>query len=326
MDTIEGWQRQLGGPVIAFLQIEQGEGGKTRSKVVVARANVATPAGPEDFRFEDADVEEDNPCRDGGCGTGACVKATGLCSPTITGCTPAACGDGKACVSVEEKATCVAVQGPVTTYPNVFGGYIALAEGGGQLGIALYDRPHGNLVALLDRGDGTWERVIVDGETGSRQDQTAIDTGDVGIATSLAIDASGVWHMTYVSGLDESLRYVTLEDGKPGKSEVIDDGSSVDGDSFPDGKHVVGDDSAVRADGDSVTVYYQDATAGTLRQAVGARDGTSHAWTRRTIAQPDRFAGFFPQIIPGEDKVANFWRATDRNAKTVIGDVAILAP
>ena len=32
-----------GKPVIAFLQIEPGNGGKTRSKVVVARANIEVP-------------------------------------------------------------------------------------------------------------------------------------------------------------------------------------------------------------------------------------------------------------------------------------------
>src|SRR6202011_3167504 len=97
------------------------------------------------------------------------------------------------------------------------------------LGMVVYDRPHGNLVALADQGGGKWSRTILDGETGSRTDKTAIDTGDVGVAASLTIDNGGVWHVTYVSGLDESLRYLDVTGGKPSKSEIIDDGSTVDG-------------------------------------------------------------------------------------------------
>jgi MYXO-CTERM domain-containing protein len=317
-----------GKPVIAFLQIEPGNGGKTRSKVVVARSNVELPQEPTDFRFEDAAVEEENPCAATTCtGATACVKTTGTCTATVGGCTPADCGTGKACVNDAGKATCVATKSATQTYPDVFGDYISFAQGStGGLGMVVYDRPHGNLVALAEQGEGKWVRTIVDGETGSRKDKTAIDTGDVGVAASLAIDNSGTWHITYVSGLDETLRYITMTGGKPGKSEVIDDGSTVDGKPFPDGKHLVGDDSAVRAEGDVITVYYQDATIGTLRRAAGTKSGATHKWNLRTLQQPNRFAGFYPQIVPGEDKVANFWEQTDHPTKSRIGDVTILSP
>jgi MYXO-CTERM domain-containing protein len=316
-----------GKPAIAFLQIEPGNGGHMRSKVVVARSNVELPQEPTDFRFEDAAVEEENPCSATACTGGTtCVKTTGICTATVSGCTPADCGMGKACVTDAGKATCVAVKSATQTYPDVFGDYIAFAQGSGQLGMVVYDRPHGNLVALVEQGEGKWARTIVDGETGSRKDKTAIDTGDVGVAASLAIDNSGTWHVTYVSGLDETLRYLTVTGGKPGKSEVIDDGSTVDGKAFPDGKHLVGDDSAVRAEGDVVTVYYQDATAGTLRRAAGTKSGATHKWDLRTLQQPNRFAGFYPQIVPGEDRVANFWEQTDHATKSRIGDVTILTP
>lgn len=316
-----------GKPVIAFLQIEPGNGGKTRSKVVVARANVEVPREPGDFRFEDAAVEEENPCAASTCGGGqTCVKSTGVCTPTVGGCTPADCGAGKACVTEAGKATCVAVKGNTQTYPDVFGDFISLAQSNGQLGMVVYDRPHGNLIALQEQGPGKWARSILDGETGSRKDKTAIDTGDVGVAASLAIDSTGTWHVTYVSGLDETLRYLTVTGGKPGKSEVIDDGSAVDGKAFPDGKHVVGDDSAVKAEGDVVTVYYQDATVGTLRRASGTKSGATHKWDLRTLQQPNKFGGFYPQIVPGEDKVANFWEQTDHATKSRVGDVTILTP
>lgn len=316
-----------GKPVIAFLQIEPGNAGKTRSKVVVARANTEVPEDGAAFAFEDAAVEEENPCAATTCVAGQmCVKDTGTCTPTVGGCTPADCGTGKACVTATMKATCVAVKGNTQTYPDVFGDFISLAQNNGQLGMVVYDRPHGNLVGLVERGGGKWDRAIVDGETGSRKDKTAIDTGDVGVAANLFIDGAGTWHITYVSGLDETLRYITVTGGKPGKSEVIDDGSTVDGKAFPDGKHVVGDDSAVRVDGDVVVVYYQDATIGTLRRAAGTRSGATRKWDVRTLQQPNKFAGFFPRIVPGEDKVANFWEQTDHALKSRFGDVTIIAP
>jgi MYXO-CTERM domain-containing protein len=315
-----------GKPVIAFLQIEPGNGGKTRSKVVVARSNVESPREASDFRFEDAAVEEDNPCAASTCDARACVKASGICTSTVSGCTPSDCGTGKACVTESGKATCVATKAGTQTYPDVFGDFISLAQVGGRLGMVVYDRPHGNLVALAEQGAGKWVRSVIDGETGSRKDKTAIDTGDVGVAASLAIDSTDTWHVTYVSGLDETLRYLTVKGGKPGKPEIIDDGSAVDGKAFPDGKHVVGDDSAVRVQGDVVTVFYQDATIGTLRRASGTKSGTTHKWELRTLQQPNKFGGYFPQIVPGEDKVANFWEQTDRATKSRIGDVTILSP
>lgn len=315
-----------GKPVIAFLVTEPGAGGKVRSKVVVARSKVELPHEAGDFTFEDAAVEEDNPCSADSCGAGACVKDTGVCAPKVGGCTPADCGQGKACVTQDNKATCVNVMGAVGTYANVFGARLALAVNGGTMGIAAYDRPHGNLVALAHRGGGKWDRIIVDGETGSRKDKTAIDTGDVGIAAGLAIDASGTWHISYVSGLDETLRYVTFAGDKPGKPEIVDDGSAADGRPFADGKHVVGDDSSIRADGDIITIVYQDATIGTLRRAVGTKSGATHKWDLRTLQQPGRWAGFFPALVPGEDKVANFWETAERSSKNFFGDVAIVAP
>ncbi len=314
-----------GKPVIAFLHTESGNGGKVRSKITVARATSEVPHDPSGFTFEDAAVEEDNPCNGESCGPGACVKDTGTCAPKVGGCTPADCGQGKACVTQDAKATCVTVQSALETYANVFGARIALAQNGATLGMAVYDRPHGNLVALVNRGGGKWDRIIVDGETGSRKDKTAIDTGDVGIAPSLAIDGQ-TWHMSYVSGLDETVRYVTFSGDKPGKPEIVDDGSAADGKTFPDGKHIVGDDSFIRVAGDVVTVVYQDATNGTLRRAVGTKAGTTRKWDLRTLQQPGKWGGFYPVIVPGEDRVANFWETAERSSKNFFGDVAILAP
>ncbi len=307
-------------PVITFLVMEPF-GGKTRAKVMVARSRVEVPKSGEDFGFEDAVVEDDNPCRAGTCGGGeACIKETGLCTKTVAGCDPA-CGQSESCVTKDNKATCLANTSSVETYPRVFGARLAMASGPGGLGIVAYDAYHGNLVALIDRGGGKWDRALIDGETGNRADKTALDTGDVGIAAALTI-AGGTWHVSYVNGLDESLRYITVNDGKPGKSEIVDDGTGVDGSTFPDGKHIVGDDSTIKVDGDIVTIYYSDSTSLGLRKASGATSGGSRKWTLSSIKEANRWVAF-PQIVPGEDKVAAWWRQSTRSSKTVEGDVKL---
>ncbi|MBL8608188.1 MAG: hypothetical protein JNL38_12770 [Myxococcales bacterium] len=316
-----------GKPVIAFLQMEPGTGGKTRSKVTLARATEELPGEPGAWTFSDIAVTEDGPCRPTSCKTGeACVKDTGSCSATTGGCTPADCGAGKACVSQGGKATCVNVVGKdaIETYPNAFGAYVSLATGPNGLGVVVYDRIHGNLVAIQPQGSG-WQQVILDGETGSRKDNTALDTGDVGMGASLFISQDGTWHVSYVNGVDETLRYVSLAGGKPGRPEIVDDGFSVDNQPFKDGKHIVGDDSTVSVESSgAISIFYQDATAGTLRAASGVVQGGARKWSKKTIAQPDKFAGFFPRAIDG--KVANFWRKTDKGSREITGDVSLLAP
>ncbi len=315
-----------GKPVVAYMHLEPGNGGRTRTKISLARAKVESPHGPEDFGFEDIAVDEDGPCRADGCAPGdACVKETGSCTKTVGGCQPA-CSDTQACVTMDNKATCVAKAGSIETYPRGLGPYISFAQGPRGLGLVAYDAYHGNLVAIMDNGAVPWERVILDGETGKRSDNTAIDTGDVGIAASLAIAPSGTWHVSYVNGLDETLRYISMTDGKPGKSEIVDDGTTVDGKPHADGKHIVGDDSAIRVEGDVVTIYYADSSSLGLRRAVGTGSSpTSHKWDLRSVKQENRWVAF-PQFVPGEDKVAAWWRQSTRATKTVEGNVIVLSP
>ncbi len=313
-----------GKPVVMFMVVEPGNGGHSRSKVVVARAKVEEPHEAGDFAFEDAAVDEDSPCRFDTCNAGEkCVKATGVCTKVVGGCTPADCGAGKACVMQDNKATCAALVSEVETYPRALGAYISLAVGPKGLGAVFYDGFHGNLVALSDDGGGKWTRTILDGETGLRSNNTARDTGDVGIAAALAIAPSGTWHVSYVNGIDETLRYISATDNKPGKSEVIDDGSSVDGKAFPDGKHLIGDDSAIHVDGDVVTVYYTDSSSLGVRKAVGTTQGGSRKWDLRTVPLQKTWV-LFPAFVPGDSKALAFWRQTTRSNKTVEGDVIML--
>ena len=315
-----------GKPVIAYMHLEPGNAGRTRTKISLARAKVESPHGPEDFSFEDVAVDEDGPCRANACSAGeACVKETGTCTKTVGGCQPA-CGEADVCVTKDNKATCVAKMGAIETYPRGLGPYISFAAGPQGLGLVAYDGYHGNLVAFMDRGAVPWERVILDGETGKRADKTAIDTGDVGIGASLAIGASGTWHVSYVNGLDETLRYISMTNGKPGRSEIVDDGFTVDGKPHADGKHIVGDDSTIRVDGDVIKIYYADSSSLGLRRAVGTGgSGSSRKWDLRSVKQDNKWVAF-PQFVPGEDKVAAWWRQSTRESKTVEGNVIVLSP
>ncbi len=314
-----------GKPVIAYMHLEAGNGGRTRTKISLARGRVESPKEPGDFDFQDIAIDEDGPCRAGSCGGGeACIKATGTCTKTVGGCEPV-CKEGTACITQDNKAACVATQGSVETYPRGLGPYIGFAQGKGGLGIVAYDGYHGNLMGFLDKGKGTWDRVVLDGETGKRSDQTALDTGDVGIAASLTIAPNGTWHVSYVNGSDETLRYISMTDGVPGKSEIVDDGTTVEGKPHADGKHIVGDDSTIRVDGDTITIFYTDASSLELRRAVGRPSAAGHDWSLRAVKQPGRWLAF-PQFVPEEDRIAAWWRQSTRATKTVEGNVTLLVP
>jgi hypothetical protein len=313
-------------PVLAYLHTEKGNGGKTRSKIVVARASKSPPV-VGDWSFEDAAVDEDGPCNPAFCGTGeACVKSTGACTATVSGCQPD-CPMGQACVTVMNKATCVATvskDAPIS-YPNADGLYISLSQTPQGLGIVAYDRVRGNLMGVSNAG-GKWQAQILDGQTGANSDPMRMDTGDVGIGASLFVTPNGDWHIAYVNGIRERLQYLLVPGGgKPLTPEIVDDGTN-NGAPYPDGTHIVGDDATIVVDPGSgtVTIAYQDATVGALRVAKGTlMMGASHKWTATSIAQPNKFAGFFPQFAGGAT-VANFYRQTNHQTQEVFGDVSIV--
>ena len=98
----------------------------------------------------------------------------------------------------------------------------------------------------------------------------------------------------------------------------------------PNVQHVVGDDSSITVDsGGAVRIVYQDATTGTLREATGTPGSANkHTWRSQAIAQPGRFAGFFPHYVPQAQLIANWFRATDhtQSPPVVSGDVALVSP
>jgi hypothetical protein len=316
-----------GKPVIAFMAIDTGTNGYSKTRVTVAQANVALPAQASDWTLTDALVDDETPCRAVDCTAGqACVTSTGVCTTIGTGCT-AACSSTEACIVTNGTAACtkIASSSDISDYPDSIGDYVSLAATSTGLGMAVYDRVHGNLLGLTN-GGGSWAVTILDGETGSRDAGTAVNTGDDGVGASLFVAANGDWHISYVDGISETLKYLYIPGGTLSNSlvpQIVDTGAAVDGKAFTDGIHIVGDDSSVQATSSgAVSITYQDSTAGTLRTATGTQ--TPGTWTLHAVSQPSEFAGFFPHFVPNDTTIANWWRWADPTTQIISGDVAVV--
>jgi hypothetical protein len=304
--------------LVAYSAVEPAKNGAVTSKVRLAKGSA------DNWTFEDVVTEPATPCRKAYCAASdACVIETGLCVTIEDGCDPA-CASGSECVNLGEGPACADVFGDsrLDSYPDVVGAYVSLALGGdGTLGIAYYDRVHGNL-AVASQSGGAWATKVVDGQLAD-----GTDTGDVGIGASLFIDGDGAWHLSYVDGWAESLKYARLADpSATPEIETVDDGLTLAGAQFDDGQHLVGDDSRVTVSGaGDVRITYQDATTGTLRYALGTAGGTGHTWEVSVVEQEGRFAGAFSSQIEvnGQVELVNWWRT---GGETVNGGVAIVSP
>jgi len=305
-------------PVIAYLFIEPGAAGAGKSGVRIAKASKETPTADSDWSFEDVYVDDKTPCRAFMCATGACRADTLKCEPKASGC--AKCGSGEECFDTAGEKACQKVFDKVypDAFPEAAGLYVSLAETKSGLGLVFYDRIHGNLMAARQEG-GKWQpALLVDGQ--GTDAKGPIDTGDVGIGASLAVDAAGDWHVAYVHGFDESLLYNKIAGGTtPGKAEVVDDGV------VPEGQAVVGTDSSIAiGSGGDVLIAYQDATRGKARWAVGKASGATHTWTKKDLGVSEFAGGFNKVLVSGsKTEVLTWWRRAKPRSE---GDVSIVTP
>lgn len=210
------------------------------------------------------------PCRPWYCNEGEECAESGECfTPGACG---ADCGDGEACQS----GNCVAVlpSGWLDEWPEGTGLFASVAlDPGGNAGAVFYDRTNGDLYRASQAG--SWAPELLDGFDG------VDDTGDVGFSSTLAIDGDGTWHVAYVNGWSEALQYRNLDGDTV---EIVDDGFR------EEGLHLVGDDAQIAVAGDgTVTIVYQDATAGTLERATRDPSGD---WTHETLDDAGT-TGFF---------------------------------
>ena len=337
-----------GVPVIAFLLMQPGDDGKVRSKVEIATGAVATPASMSDWTFEVAATDDTGPCNPNLCPSpSVCIKETWTCSPPASDCAGSdggsGCASGLTCVGGFDAGpscgTAVTSGSYMETYPNALGDYITMAATSATsngVGIVAYDRNHGALVQIA-KWNGAWQETVLDSETGARAPGAPdagilpFMTGDVGIGASLFISSAGDWYISYVNGTTEALQFIRVPGGtqQPAAPEVIDNGTTLGGVPFPDGQHIVGDDSFIEVDSSGiVTVSYQDATAGTLHVATGTPvSGGTHVWNVVSPSQPNEFAGFFSHAILGvTTSFANYWVSVDPTGMNETGDVSFVAP
>ena len=306
-------------PVVAYLFIEPGDGGAVRSGVRLAHGS-SPVAAESSWTFEEVMADPATPCRGAYCTSGTrCVTATGLCTPASSACVPD-CTGALGCVDPGTGPECQALSGAsaLEAYPQALGLYVAAApHPGGGLGLAFYDRIHGNLYVAAG-GNGQWSPVLVDGES------NGTDTGDRGIGASLAIDGAGHFHVSYVDGGSRALYYALVVDGSsPHTPELVDDGKGIGAALFTDGRHRVGEDSNITIlPSDEIHITYQDATVGTLRYAHGTPTGDTHAWTVAVVPQ-DGFAGAFSQqvVVNTAPAILSFWRVASPNA---VGNVRVV--
>lgn len=147
--------------------------------------------------------------------------------------------------------------------------------------IAYYDRIAGDLkLASFDAVAGTFAVEVLDGADGS----------DVGWYPSLAVDDSGVAHLSYVSATHDDLLYINSADRIP---EVVDDGYRIVGtteEGLPKPEfHFVGDDSSIVLTQAGPVIAYQDATT---HELLLTQKNLQGMWFFTTVAGDEQeFAG-----------------------------------
>ena len=289
-----------GRPTIAYLSIVEPATlpGRPISRARVALANSASPAATTDWTLTDVTTQEID-CRPQYCPDGSACADTGECVTPTTDCA-AACASGEECVA----GACAAVLPDpyVEDLPRATGLYNSLVTTSDGLALVFYDRTLGDLYGAVWDGTAWGAPFLIDGYT--RADP---DTGDSGLSADLFIDATGTWHVVYVDGAEEVLRYAKVEAGVVTAREAVDDGSTDGTALHTDGRHIVGDGaSIVVTAGGEVRVAYQDATS---QNAMFARRDASGSWTVSVLDGEDSTGYWTRQALVGTSSyVAEWWR------------------
>jgi len=293
-----------GAPAVSYLRIETQDDGTVRSSVYVAVASSAMPSADSDWTLAEV-AGAVTPCRAADCGTGEVCTETGTCTMTGT-CSPA-CGSGEGCVG----GSCV------TTFPANwvedlaprYGMYTQLVTTSAGLALVWYDRSSGNLWGAEATGTTFGAAFLIDGYARVAP-VGEFRSGDCGIGASIFVDDAGTWHVTYVDGAEEQLRYSQVSSGAVTLRELIDDGSTNGTDAHDDGRHVIGDDSSVVVTSTGeVRVAYQDSTDAVTMLARRTGAGT---WTVSVIADADASGFWVEQVLTDTGStVASFWRRNE---------------
>jgi MYXO-CTERM domain-containing protein len=298
-----------GAPAIAYLRIDAASDGSGRphSSVQVAIARTATPASATDWTIQEV-TGSDMACRFEFCdGAQVCLES-GACTVPTTDCA-APCDSDEACVL----GACVNTLGSdyVEDLPPAYGLYTSLVRTATGLALVYYDRGRGNLWgAELPSRDGVWSApFLIDGYAVNNPER-----GDSGLGASLFIDSAGTWHVAYVDGTEEALRYVSIAGGVVGTPETVDRGETDGATPHSDGRHIVGDDaSIVVTEGGEIRIVYQDATS--QRLMLARRPSSGGAWSI-SVLDMEHATGFWAvqKLVGTISYVATFWRRESRTS------------
>lgn len=308
-----------GVPVIAYLRIEASTAtpGQVDSSVMVATANIASPAGPTDWTITQV-ATGPMACRPEYCEAGTTCLASGQCVTPTSDCADS-CGSGNACFNGSCSETIP--RGFVEDLPPALGLYTSLAvDPTGGLALVYYDRSAGNVHGVRFDGAAWGTPFLIDGY-GAMQDFV----GDCGMGADVAVDSAGLWHVAYIDGTEETLRYAQVQStgALVDDPEVVDDGSTLDGATrHTDGRHIVGDDaSIVVLEGGAVRIAYQDSTIQDL--VVAVRPPGGGAWA---IAHVDRdgSTGYWvdQEVFGTTSYLTTWWRA--REGRTTSNGIRVL--
>ena len=149
------------------------------------------------------------------------------------------------------------------------------------------------VLVYYDRINGDLKMVRFDalaGVFGAPEVLAGADGTDVGWYPSVAVDASDVAHVSYLSATSDDLMYINDADLTP---ELVDDGYRIDGtteDGLPKPVfHFVGDDSSVVLTAAGPVIVYQDATS---HELLLSQKNTAGGWEHVTVAgDEDPFVG-----------------------------------
>ena len=275
--------------------------GAIRGSVMVAMASSMNPAAPTDWTITEV-ASATMPCRPFLCGGLTTCLESGQCVTPSSDC-PAACGSGETCFMGSCQASLGA--GYVEDLPPAYGLYTSLAETPTGLALVWYDRTTGNVFGAAYDGSAWGAPFHIDGyQLGDP------NVGDCGQGANLAVDSAGLWHVVYIDGAEETLRYAQVQsNGTVVSREIVDDGSTSDGSTrFTDGRHIVGDDASIVVDeGGGVRVVYQDATS---QDAVVATRAAGRGPSGLLPFHSEGSTGYWleQQLLGTTSYTATFWR------------------
>lgn len=272
-------------PMVAYLVTglrPDKASGKVVSQLVLARAQVADPAGNEGWQR--TVIEEEPVSCAGHCDMNeVCVysdpskkdRLATVCKPIAGTCTPS-CPNGQACVA---NACQPILSVPATAKLDGTGLYARLVRS--PSGAALFFH-NANTGAVKFTSAPEWKVVTLDGGDGKSK---------VGESVGAVIGSDGTVHVAY-GDFNGPLRYRTFKSGTQGPIETIDNGERMVAGATE--LHFIGAGVQLILDGDQPVAIYQDQTTGVLETARRSPTG----WTHQTLGSvTNQSRGFYPQAV-----------------------------